>query len=169
MLSHQDIGLPVVRANNIYDDKLDMTKDVKYWFNHDPQGADIENYKISKNDILINFINSEAKMGTSAIVEKEPVRDMIYTTNILRMRMNKLCNIYFFQAQTHTNKYKNYIKGISKIAVNQASFTTVDFRNFDFTLPELNEQNNIGQYFSTLDKLVTLHQRKPKVTKNIYN
>lgn len=168
MLSHQDIGLPVVRANNIYDDKLDMTKDVKYWFNHDPQGADIENYKISKNDILINFINSEAKMGTSAIVEKEPVRDMIYTTNILRMRMNKLCNIYFFQAQTHTNKYKNYIKGISKIAVNQASFTTVDFRNFDFTLPELNEQNNIGQYFSTLDKLVTLHQRKPKVTKNIY-
>ena len=70
MLKNEDVGVPVVRANNIEDNKLDMNNDVKYWYNPDPQGAKIENYTIKKDDILINFINSEAKMGTATIVKK---------------------------------------------------------------------------------------------------
>ena len=76
-LDNADIGLPVVRANNINDGKLDMENDVKYWYKDDPQGADTSNYLIHKNDILINFINSEAKMGTATIVDIEPARDTI--------------------------------------------------------------------------------------------
>ena len=60
MLSEEDIGLPVVRANNIEDDKLDLKNEIKYWYKDDPQGADTNNYLIHKDDILINFINSEA-------------------------------------------------------------------------------------------------------------
>ena len=78
MLSEEDIGMPVVRANNIENDKLDMSNNVKYWYVNDPQGVDTLNYTISKNDILINFINSENKMGTAAIVEKMPNRPTIY-------------------------------------------------------------------------------------------
>lgn len=97
MLSEEDIGMPVVRANNIENDKLDMSNNVKYWYVNDPQGVDTLNYTISKNDILINFINSENKMGTAAIVEKMPNRPTIYTTNILKMKLNDKCyNYYFF-------------------------------------------------------------------------
>lgn len=73
-LSTDDIGLPVVRANNINDAVLNMMDDVKYWFKDDPQGATTSNYFIRKGDILINFINSETKMGTGAIVDDEPHR-----------------------------------------------------------------------------------------------
>ena len=160
MLSEEDIGMPVVRANNIENDKLDMSNNVKYWYVNDPQGADTLNYTISKNDVLINFINSENKMGTAAIVEKMPNRPTIYTTNILKMKLNDKCYNYYFLAYTHTKDYKEYIKGISKIAVNQASFTTVDFKNYCINIPSINEQSAIGEYFRKIDELITLHQRK---------
>lgn len=160
MLSDSDIGLPVVRANNICDCKLDLDHNIKYWYVKDPQGADTSNYFIQKNDILINFINSESKMGTAAIVETKPERDTIYTTNILRMRLNDKLNVNFYLAQTLTKKYKDYIKGISKIAVNQASFTTVDFKNYQFDAPNVKEQLEIGIFIKNFDYLITLHQRE---------
>lgn len=44
-----------------------------------------------------------------------------------------------------------------------------DLANIEVKIPRnLEEQKEIGQYFSNLDKFITLHQRKPKVTKNIY-
>ena len=36
---------------------------------------------------------------------------------------------------------------------------------FDLILPNYDEQNKIGEYFSTLDYLITLHQRKLKLLK----
>ena len=56
--------------------------------------------------------------------------------------------------------YINYIKSITKPAVNQASFTTVDFRKFEFSCPGKKEQKKIGEIFTDIDNLITLHQRK---------
>lgn len=159
MLNDADIGLPVVRANNIAEGILDMSRDVKYWYNDDPQGANTHNYLIKKDDILINFINSESKMGTAALV-KNIDRDTIYTTNILNLRVNEFAKSVFIYYLTQTEKYKNYIKSITKPAVNQASFTTVEFKRFNFSLPSLPEQKAIGDFFCTLDRSIALHQRK---------
>ncbi|AZV59086.1 hypothetical protein DMR38_11105 [Clostridium sp. AWRP] len=160
MLSNDDIGLPVIRANNINDGKLDMESDIKYWYKEDPQGAKTENYLVCKNDILINFINSEAKMGTSTIVLQEPKRDTIYTTNILRAQINREYYPYYWFTLTQTHKYKTDIKIITKPAVNQASFTTVDFKKLEYQFPSLEEQKKIGELFQTFDNLITFHQRK---------
>jgi type I restriction enzyme S subunit len=160
-LDNADIGLPVVRANNINDGILDMNNDVKYWYKDDPQGADTSNYLIHKNDILINFINSEAKMGTATIVDTEPIRETIYTTNILKMKADDtISDNLFLLYLTMTNHYCDYIKLITKPAVNQASFTTVDYKNYSFMMPSLKEQKKIGVYLNTLDSLITFHQRK---------
>ncbi|HEM3173718.1 TPA: restriction endonuclease subunit S [Streptococcus suis] len=159
-LSSTDIGLPVVRANNISDNQLNLEKDIKYWYQNDPQGSDTSVYFIEQNDILVNFINSEAKMGTAAIVKNSPSRPTIYTTNILRMRCTNDLIPYFFLYYTNLDCYKNFIKGITKIAVNQASFTTVDYKKYELFVPEVDEQSTIGTFFSTLDQHITLHQRK---------
>ncbi|EQC88432.1 restriction endonuclease subunit S [Lactococcus cremoris] len=160
MLSNNDIGLPVVRANNINDGQFNIDSDVKYWYVNDPQGANTVNYLIRKNDILINFINSEAKMGTATIVENTPIRDTIYTTNILRARLKKEYDSYYWFALTQINQYKINIKIITKPAVNQASFTTVDFKKLNFMFPNLKEQQKIGSFFKQLDNTIALHQRK---------
>ena len=160
MLSNDDIGLPVVRANNINDGQLNLVDDIKYWYKNDPQGANTNNYLIEQGDILINFINSEAKMGTAAYVTRRPERDTIYTTNILRCKVNDEYNPYFIYSLTFLNSYKNYIASITKPAVNQASFTTVDFKKYSIKIPTVREQNQIAYLIETFNKLITLHQRK---------
>lgn len=159
MLQHQDIGIPVIRANNIENGNLNFN-DLKYWYVDDPQGANTSNYFVRKNDILINFINSEAKMGTAAIVTEEPFREMIYTTNILKLNTNRLADNYYFYLYTDSKKYKDYIKLITKPAVNQASFTTVDFKKHKITLPSVNEQTKIAQFFKSLNHKILLQQEK---------
>lgn len=160
MLSNDDIGLPVVRANNINDGQLNLVDDIKYWYKKDPQGANTNNYLIEQGDILINFINSEAKMGTAAYVTGRPERDTIYTTNILRCKVNDEYNSYFVYSLTFLNSYKNYIASITKPAVNQASFTTVDFKKYSIKIPTVKEQSQIADLIKTFNKLITLHQRK---------
>ena len=158
MLSNDDIGLPVVRANNINDGQLNLADDIKYWYKNDPQGANTNNYLIDQGDILINFINSEAKMGTAAYVTRRPERDTIYTTNILRCKVNDEYNSYFIYSLTFLNSYKNYIASITKPAVNQASFTTVDFKKYSIKIPTEKEQNQIANLIETFNQLITLHQ-----------
>ena len=159
-LSNDDIGLPVIRANNISDGILNLDRDIKFWFKEDPKGANTANYFVKENDILVNFINSEAKMGTAAIVLREPDRETIYTTNILKLTVKEDYYPYFIYLMTFVQSYQNYIKSITKPAVNQASFTTVDFKKYDFLCPAFREQQAIGSYFSNLDQLITSYQEK---------
>ncbi|WP_070589563.1 restriction endonuclease subunit S [Streptococcus sp. HMSC061E03] len=159
-LSNDDIGLPVIRANNISDGNLNLDRDIKYWFKVDPKGANTANYFVKENDILVNFINSEAKMGTAAIVSREPDRETIYTTNILKLTVKEGYYPYFIYLMTFVQSYQNYIKSITKPAVNQASFTTVDFKKYEFLCPVFQEQQAIGAYFSNLDNLIAAHQEK---------
>ena len=165
MLANEDIGLPVIRANNINDGYLDLSNDIKYWYEVDPQGSDTNNYVVKENDILINFINSEAKMGTSAIVRFPLDRKTIYTTNILRLRVSEGISSNFIFYIFSISRYINFIKSITKPAVNQSSFTTVDFKKFIIFLPSLPEQTAIGSFFQDIDQLINLQQRKLEVLK----
>ena len=158
-LSTIDIGLPVIRANNLQNYNL-VLDDIKYWFKEDPKGAKTENYYLKKNDILINFINSESKMGTSCIIKNNFKRDTIYTTNILRYVTKEAYDSYFHYIYTQTYNYKKWIKIITKPAVNQASFTTVDFKKIPYYIPEFEEQRKIGNFFSKLDRQIELEEQK---------
>ena len=171
MLDSEDIGLPVIRANNINNGYVDLENDIKYWYQIDPMGANTRNYLVAKDDILINFINSESRMGSAAIMRSIPSRDTIYTTNILRLRLTSDLDPYWFYIQTQSKLYLEYIKSISKVAVNQASFTTVEFKNFTFFCPSTKEQTQIGNFFKQLDDTIALHQReleKFKILKTSY-
>ena len=165
MLANEDIGIPVIRANNINDGYLDLSNDIKYWYEVDPQGSNTNNYVVEENDILINFINSEAKMGTSAIVRFPLDRKTIYTTNILRLRVSEGISSNFIFYIFSISRYINFIKSITKPAVNQSSFTTVDFKKFIIFLPSLPEQTAIGSFFQDIDQLISLQQSKLEVLK----
>ncbi len=48
----------------------------------------------------------------------------------------------------------------TKASTMMHDLVTKDFLNEEFRVPKLEEQKKIGQYFETLDHLITLHQRK---------
>ena len=158
-LSVEDIGVPVLRSNNIVNGHIDLT-DIKYWYLKDTKGATTENYFLKKNDLLVNFINSIGKMGKSSVYNNELKRPAIFTTNLMRLNFKDNINTYFIYYFFNTSYYKNYIDKITKPAVNQASFTTKDFKKMEIPIPNLHEQEKIAYFLKTIDKKIDLLKNK---------
>lgn len=160
-LSNNDIGLPVIRSNNIKNNTIDFSE-IKYWYKNDPQGANTQNYVLQNNDILLNFINSLAQIGKCAIFINSLNRDTIFTTNIMRLKLNPTkITPYFYILQTLNERYLYYIGSIAKPAINQASFTSNDYKMYKISLPPITEQEKIAEILSawddgieTLEKLI---------------
>ena len=150
LLKDNDIGLPVIRSNNIVGDKLDIS-DIKYWYMIDPQGANTKNYFLEEGDLLINFINSIAQIGKVALYENILDRDVILTTNLMRLKFIDDIEPKFIFNFFLTEKYRSHIHSITKPAVNQASFTTKDLGKFIIPLPKYEEQQKIASFLSSVD------------------
>ncbi len=145
-----DIGLPVIRSCNIQNGHFQYD-DIKYWYVDDPQGAKTSDYILEDGDILINFINSMSQIGKTAIFN-DVGRECIYTTNIFRMKLTSNCNKYYYNWFAMTEYYNRQLRSIIQPAVNQASFTTVNFLNLSLPLPPLDLQNQFAAFVEQVDK-----------------
>lgn len=150
-LSDYDIGLPVLRSNNV-DNGMINWNEIKYWYKQDNQGAKTENYYLNNGDILLNFINSLAQIGKCAIFENRLNRDTIFTTNLMRIKLSTKINSKIFLEHTFTDRYKYFIQAIAKPAVNQASFTSHDYKKYLIPLPSIQEQEKIAEILSAWDE-----------------
>ena len=164
-LSSQDIGIPVINSGNIVSRGLD-TKELKYWYLDDPQGANIENYLLQDGDILLNFINSVSQIGKSCIY-KSIGRDCIYTTNLFCIRVGKKISSSFLHSLMRQEKFRKEISLITKPAVNQASFTKEDLSNLIILLPTLEEQNLIMKSLDAIDENIINHHHKLETFQSI--
>lgn len=157
-LSDSDIGIPVIRSNNISNNVMDFS-DIKYWYLNDPQGSNTENYFLKDGDILVNFINSLNQIGKAAMFTNKISRNVIFTTNILKMTLDEKLSSKYFLYFTETEKYATYISSITKPAVNQASFTTVEFKKMKLAVPPLSEQQKIAEILTTWNKAIELTEQ----------
>jgi type I restriction enzyme S subunit len=168
-LSNEDIGLPVIRSNNLINNTVDYS-DIKYWYKIDNQGANTENYFLAEGDILVNFINSISQIGKCAFFKDDLKRPVIFTTNLMVVRFNNSrIDSRFYLYYTLINHYQKFVDSITKPAINQASFTTKDYKKLQIPLPPLPEQKAIAQVLSTADaaihtteKLITQKELRKK-------
>ena len=152
-LSDKDIGVPVIRSNNLQNGRV-KTHDIKYWHKIDDKGAKMENYYLKEKDLLVNFINSLSQIGKVSIYNNEFDREIIFTTNIMRLNFKENIDPKYIFNLFQAKRYADFIQSISKPAVSQASFTTVDFKMFKFKLPCLEEQEKIANFLSSIDKKI---------------
>ena len=156
-LSIEDIGLPVIRSNNLINNRVDFT-DIKYWFKEDNQGAKTESYYLNDGDILVNFINSISQIGKCAYFENTINRPTIFTTNLMVVRFDKeLIDSRYFLYQSLQNHYNKFVESITKPAINQASFTTKDYKKLILPLPPLAEQRAIAKILGLMDGVINKH------------
>jgi len=159
-LMDENVGVAVIRSNNM-GNQFTRNNDLKYWYADDPQGANTQNYLLDDGDILINFINSLSQIGKTCIFREIGDVKSIYTTNILRGKPNtRLVERDYLFYLTKTQRYFSHIKAITKPAVNQASFTTKDFGNFIFKIPDLREQQKISAVLINTDKEIELLEQQ---------
>lgn len=161
----EDIGIPVITSGNIQDGILE-TKNLKYWYLNDPQGANVEDYILKEGDILLNFINSQKQIGKLCVF-KDIGRPSIYTTNIfcIRPKEKYLSNfLYFLFSSAY---FQNEIQLITMPAVNQASFTKRDFLQITIPLPPLPEQKKIAEILSSVDEAIEATKNVIEQTKKV--
>ena len=166
-LSDDDIGLPVIRSGNIQDGQF-IFDDVKYWYIDDPQGANTKDYILKDGDVLVNFINSSSQIGKTAIY-RDTGRDCIYTTNIFRMKLADNCNEYYYNWFAMSDYYYRHLQSIIQPAVNQASFTTVNFLKLPIPLPPKEKQGKFADFVKQVDKSKVAVQKSLDETQKLFD
>ena len=116
--------------------------------------------KVDVHDILMGMIGT---IGNLALIRKEP--DFAIKNVALIKYTGKVDYQYLYQA-LQTNCVKNQLSN-GMDGGTQKFVSLKKIRELDIPFQEEQEQTKIGQYFSQLDNLITLHQRELEILKNL--
>ena len=122
-----------------------------------------DKYKLSDGDLL--FSRTGASVGKSYIYKASDGL-VYYAGFLIRARIKEENNSEFVYQNTLTSKYVNFIK-VTSMRSGQPGVNAQEYSQFEIRVPSKVEQDTITYYFSNLDHLITLHQRKLKKLKNI--
>ena len=130
----------------------------------------LEKYKIHKNEIIITTVGSKPELIESAVGRGILVRESevgYLNQNSLKITNSNFVNNGFVYGLLNSKDYGNHILQIQRGNANQSNITVSDLFEFKIKIPTLSEQEKIGNYFISLDNLLTLHQGELGKLKNI--
>ena len=145
-------GIPMYRTGNLNGLSLNRD-DLKYVTNEFHQHN--QKSQLKAGDILI------ARHGDSGKAVNYENSEEANCLNIVIIRPNfKKCNYKFLTNCINSPECQKHIKSLSAGST-QAVINTSEIEKLGVVIPaNIDEQNRIARYFSTLDHLITLHQRK---------
>ena len=150
------IGFPFVNLQNIFGNNVIDVSNLGKAMASDSQ---LKDYNLLNGDVL--FVPSSVKLegvGEAALVP-QTLDNTTYSGFIIRFR----------DEYGLDNNFKRFVFGIESVrnqimsqATNSANknISQSVLENLELAIPSKSEQQKIGAYFSNLDHLITLHQRK---------
>ena len=123
----------------------------------------VENYKLKQGDIL--FARTGASVGKTYIY-KESDGLVYYAGFLIRGRVKDEYSPEFVFQNTLTGNYDRFIR-ITSQRSGQPGVNAQEYASYQIAIPVLAEQQKLGAYFSHLDHLITLHQRKLEKLKKV--
>ena len=118
--------------------------------------------KLEEGDILVTGGGS---VGNPYIV---PDNKPLYTkdADLLWIKNKGKFHPYFLYEFFFSPTFRNYLGSISHVGT-IAHYTITQLSDTPICLPSFEEQKEVGEYFQSLDNLITLHQRKCNETKKL--
>lgn len=116
--------------------------------------------KLEEGDILVTGGGS---VGNPYIV---PDNKPLYTkdADLLWIKNNGKFHPYFLYEFFFSPTFRNYLGSISHVGT-IAHYTITQLSDTPIGLPSFEEQKEVGEYFQSLDRLITLHQQELEETK----
>lgn len=152
----QETGTLVLRSSNVSNGEIVDADNVYVC----PEVVNVENVQVG--DIVVVVRNgSRSLIGKHAQIKRFMPNTVIgaFITGI-RSECPEFTN-----ALLNTPHFDEEISLNMGATINQ--ITGYMFSKMEFHIPNLDEQNKIGEFFENLDNLITLHQRKYEKLKNI--
>ena len=151
-------GHPLVTSKNVKDGFVNYD-DIQYISDEDFDEIN-KRSKVDVNDVLIGMIGT---IGNIALIRKEPdfaIKNVALIKDA--KKINYLYIYHFLQSNSTIKQLTNSMDGGT-----QKFIALGNIRNLDIDIPSDQEQAKLGQYFESLDNLITLHQRKLEKLKYI--
>ena len=121
------------------------------------------NYLLEEGDLL--FARTGASVGKTYLYR--PFDGKVYFAGFLiRARIGNEADPEFVFQSTLTERYQRYIS-ITSQRSGQPGVNAQEYAEFEIPLPLLPEQREIGSLLHNLDNLITLHQRKLELLRNL--
>ena len=115
-----------------------------------------DDYKLAEGDIL--FARTGASVGKSYIYKPSDGL-MYYAGFLIRARIKSEYDVRFIFQNTLTENYNKYIAVTSQRS-GQPGVNAQEYAEYEIMCPSKAEQVKIGEYFSNIDNLIALQQRK---------
>lgn len=154
-------GIKLVRGMNVKRGYLDFSDDICMRWN---STDGLENYLLEADDILIQMDGALIGKSYAKIAEEQLPALLVQRVTRARTRSKDACTDFMYQAIQRD--FLRYI-GINKTETAVPHLSLNDIYNFKIMVPCLEEQQQIGAYFSNIDNLITLHQCKCDKYSNI--
>ncbi|MFB9120834.1 restriction endonuclease subunit S [Bergeyella porcorum] len=142
--SEEDLGLPMLRMNNINDTALNLN-DIKYLKDE----KSFERFILNKNDLLFNRTNSKELVGKTAIFD----RDGKYTfaSYLIRVKINEnKADVRYINELFNSSILQIQKDMVSRQITGQANINAQEMQDFLFPMPPLDTQVKIANETSEL-------------------
>ena len=152
----QENGTLVLRSSNVSNGEVVDADNVYV----NPQVVNSENVKVG--DIVVVVRN-----GSRSLIGKHAQIKAFMPNTVIGAFMTGIRSECpeFTNALLNTSRFEEEIAMNMGATINQ--ITGYMFSKMEFKVPCLDEQKKIGEYFEKLDHLITLHQRKIDILKNL--
>ena len=152
--STENAGMPLLKMGNIQRGYFDISKMEFLAENDQPAKEDIANY----GDFFFNTRNTLELVGKGATWMGNSGK-YAFNSNIARFELKDIDTIFF----NYLYNTANMTRQIHARAMGTTSVAAIyprTLESVEYLVPCMQEQKKIGAYFSNLDHLITLHQRK---------
>ena len=153
-------GIPIVRISNILSDGS-VGADFAYY---DEQDTD-EIYTLYDGAVVLAM--SGATTGKVSVLCDEKGQKYYQNQRVGYFIPTDICDYKFVKTIMRSRLFADQLSAVL-VAGAQPNVSSKEIDGFKFLIPQSkNEQKKIGEYFSTLDNLITLHQRKCEKLKEL--
>ena len=155
-------GTPIVTTEHFKGGELPLTGNGVPQVS-DQDAARLHQYRLKKHDIVFSRVGS---VDLNAEVKDEQV-DWLFSGRVLRLRTDESVDSTYLHYELWTDRVRESIVERA-VGLTMASINTGILGDTVFSAPtDREEQRLIGATFQHLDNLITLHQRKLGLLKNL--
>ncbi|AMQ43551.1 hypothetical protein AMS64_14950 [Aeromonas veronii] len=120
------------------------------------ENNEVENYKLTSRDIVINRVNSLTHIGKSILWLNNTDCTTVYESNMMRIQPDESAILPEYLIRIlQSEPAREHFRKVAKRAVAQCSINQQDVKSLSFLLHPLPEQKKIAQILSTWDRAIS--------------